>query len=57
MLAPMLVKETGHQHPHLQTAINNYGGLLLAMGKSPVEVQAQLNAIGKPFGIQFGSNA
>ena len=42
---------TCHQHPHLQAAIRNYAGLLHAMGRSQQEIQAQLNAIGKPYGI------
>ncbi|MGA2605065.1 MAG: tetratricopeptide repeat protein [Verrucomicrobiia bacterium] len=45
---------TGQQHPHLQDAISNYAALLQQMGRSPQEVLAQLNAVGQPFGIQFG---
>jgi len=49
-------RTTGHPHPLLQGAIKNYEHLLKAMGRSPAEIKAQLNALGKPFGIQFGSN-
>lgn len=45
---------SGHQHPHLQEAIENYTTLLFRMGRSQLEVLAKLNAISKPFGIQFG---
>jgi hypothetical protein len=45
---------TGHQHPHLQAAVGNYAGLLQQMGRSKAEVLAQLNDIGKAYGIQFG---
>jgi hypothetical protein len=40
----------------LQGAIGNYAGLLEQMGRSPQEVLAQLNAVGQPFGIQFGGS-
>ena len=45
---------TGHQHPHLQGAVGNYARLLSEMGRSQPEVLAELNAIGKPFGMEFG---
>jgi tetratricopeptide (TPR) repeat protein len=35
---------TGHEHPHFRTAINNYGGLLAAMGSSEDEIQARLRS-------------
>ena len=46
---------TGHPHPHLHAAINNYAGLLRAMGRSPQEVLFQLNALGTPYGLSFGN--
>jgi tetratricopeptide (TPR) repeat protein len=45
---------TGHEHPHLQTAIGKYKDLLRKMGRSDQEIRAQLNALGRPFGIQLG---
>ena len=47
-------KATGHQHPHLQMFIANYSGLLSEMGRSEAEVQAQLNALGQPYGLLPG---
>jgi hypothetical protein len=46
---------TEQEHSHLQTAIGNYKGLLKQMGRSQREIQTQLNALGHPFGMQFGS--
>ncbi len=48
---------SGHAHPHLQAAVLSYAGLLQVMGRSEPEVMAQLNAVGKPFGIQFGGSS
>jgi tetratricopeptide (TPR) repeat protein len=45
---------TGHEHPHFHVVIENYKGLLKAMGRSELEIQAQLNDVGRPFGMQFG---
>jgi len=45
---------TEHPHPHLQDAVGNYAGILSQMGRSQPEVLAQLNAVGKTSGIQFG---
>jgi len=46
---------TGHEHPYLQTVIGNYAGLLQQMGRSQQETQAQLNVVGRPYGMQFGA--
>jgi hypothetical protein len=35
-------RSTGHQHPHLQAAVNNYGGLLMQMGMTREQVIARL---------------
>jgi tetratricopeptide (TPR) repeat protein len=48
---------TRHQHPNLQSFTENYIELLIQMGRSQSEVQAHLNVIGKPFGIQLGGGA
>ncbi|MFI5461531.1 MAG: tetratricopeptide repeat protein [Isosphaerales bacterium] len=46
-------RETGHAHPHLIAAINNYGRLLAAMGYRPEQVRARLDEIGCPLGIRM----
>ena len=48
---------TKQPHPQLMSGITSYTNLLSQMGRSQAEVQAQLNAIGKPFGIQFGGGS
>jgi tetratricopeptide (TPR) repeat protein len=40
-------RRTGHQHPHLDDAIGNYGGLLMKMGKSKEEAVARLKGMMK----------
>jgi hypothetical protein len=35
-------RATGHPHPHLQDAVNNYAGLLMEMGRSREQVLATL---------------
>jgi hypothetical protein len=45
---------TGHQHPHLQSAIGNYVKLLKIMGYDQAQAIAELNKMGRLFGIQFG---
>jgi tetratricopeptide (TPR) repeat protein len=36
---------TGHEHPHLSSAIANYSVLLKEMGRSPAQIDAQLEGI------------
>jgi len=50
-------RATGHEHPTLRVAINNYAGLLAALDNSPQQVRARLDEIGRPFGTSFGSAA
>jgi len=38
-------RRTGHPHPHLKDAINNYGGLLMEMGHSRNEVNDRLKRL------------
>jgi tetratricopeptide (TPR) repeat protein len=47
-------RTTGHPHPHLQTAIENYARLLAQMGRSQSEILAQLNALAAPYGVSLG---
>jgi hypothetical protein len=35
-------RRTGHEHPHFRTAINNYGGLISAMGLSQDAIAARV---------------
>jgi len=44
----------GHPHPHLQSAIWNYSGLLSQMGRSEAEVSAQLKTLAHLYGLSFG---
>jgi len=47
-------RATGHEHPHLRDALAGYTALLEALGFSPDQILAQLNEIGRPFGIRWG---
>jgi tetratricopeptide (TPR) repeat protein len=38
-------RRTGHEHPHLRTAFNNYRHLLAEMGKAPAEIEAVIAAL------------
>ena len=38
-------QRTGHQHPHVHTAIGNYMGLLQAMRWSESQIHEQLHAL------------
>ncbi len=33
---------TGHEHPHLQTALANYSGILKELGRSDDDIEAEL---------------
>jgi tetratricopeptide (TPR) repeat protein len=46
---------TQHEHRHLQAAIRTYVSLLQRMGHNQDEIRAQLDALGRPFGIQLSS--
>ena len=37
--------QTGHQHPHLNVALQNYGGLLNDLGQSQGEPQDRIDAL------------
>ena len=45
--------ETGHPHPHLQTAVRNYAGLLEAMGRSDAEVRQELTDVLAEYGLSL----
>lgn len=38
-------QKTGHQHPHFNQAIINYGGLLVDMGKTDSEIKATIESV------------
>jgi tetratricopeptide (TPR) repeat protein len=46
-------RATGHPHPHLQDAVDNYAGLLHAMGRSPAEIRDTLVKLGQRFGVDL----
>ena len=46
---------TGHRRPEVRRVIDNYVALLETMGRNPARIRAQLNDIGRPFGMNFGS--
>ena len=41
-------RDTGHPHPHLRSAINNYGRLLIKMGDSQAQAQEKIEQILEP---------
>ena len=45
--------DTGQHHPHLMTAINNYVGLLMAMGDTREQAMEKVRAVVAPFGISI----
>ena len=47
-------RETGHPHPHLHAAVNNYAALLQAMGRSTEDIRNNLDKLGKKFGVDLG---
>ncbi|MHC4212298.1 MAG: tetratricopeptide repeat protein [Planctomycetota bacterium] len=42
-------RRTGHPHPHLEVAINNYGGLLMQMGHSQNDINNRLKRLAPEF--------
>jgi tetratricopeptide (TPR) repeat protein len=38
-------RRTGHQHPHLRTALANYRGILQALGRSSADIQERLDGL------------
>jgi len=46
---------TGHEHPHFRTAIGNYAKLLEQMGYNQAKIVADLDKVGRPFGMRLGS--
>ena len=46
-------RDTGHQHPHLMTALDNYSGLLLAMGDTDEQAMGKVRALMAAFGVSI----
>ena len=40
-----VTRDTGHPHPHLMDAINNYGGILMALGHTQEQATAEVEAL------------
>lgn len=48
---------TGHEHPHWQTALANYSGLLQAMGLPPEDIARPQDIAGHPTSRHASSDA
>lgn len=49
--------DTGHEHPNWRITKGNYAELLEAMGRTPNQIRARLNEIGREFGMNFDESA
>ena len=47
-------RATSHPHPHFQDAVNNYSGLLGAMGKSQGEIDSVIQGLLQQYGVSRG---
>ncbi len=47
-------RATGHPHPHLNTAFNNYRHLLTKLGDTPTQAQAKLAGLAQSHGVSLG---
>jgi len=45
--------DTGHPHPHLRDAVNNYASLLQAMGNSDDNIKSMIRELGKRFDVDI----
>ncbi len=45
---------TGHRHPHLNAAFNNYFAILTQMGDTPAQAQAKIAALAQSYGVSLG---
>ena len=45
-------QHTGHEHPHLRGAIQNYAGLLEAMGRTEQEADAEIEKLAREAGLE-----
>jgi tetratricopeptide (TPR) repeat protein len=49
--------QTGHQHPHLLAALNNYLSLLLAAGRDEAQARAEIAALLEKHGVALGQQS
>jgi hypothetical protein len=49
-------RATGHPHPHLQTLVGNYTGLLRAMDRNGEEVGRVLSELSDRYGVALGES-
>jgi tetratricopeptide (TPR) repeat protein len=45
-------RRTGHEHPHLRTALGNYASILKALGRSEEDIDAELQKLLVEYGIR-----
>ncbi len=50
-------RATGHPHPHLMAAANNYAGLLAAMGVPRAEADERVKKLFADYGVDIGADA
>jgi tetratricopeptide (TPR) repeat protein len=46
--------QTGHRHPHLHAALENYFGILLAAGRDEAQARAEIDAQLEKYGVVLG---
>ena len=46
-------RDTGHQHSHLKTVLNNYRIMLMAMGASQDVTVEKIGALAKSYGVSL----
>jgi tetratricopeptide (TPR) repeat protein len=51
----LFTRATGHPHPHLEAAVNNYGQLLMEMGRTQDQAMAAVHAIDPELDDSVGS--
>ena len=49
-----LTHGTGHPHPHLRAAVDNYAILLQVMGRGTEDIRSDLEKLGQRFGVNLG---
>ena len=46
------IRRTGHEHPHLHIAQDNYANILKALGRSEEDIDAELRKLLAEYGIR-----
>jgi hypothetical protein len=44
-------RRTGHPHPHLDPALENYASILRDLGRSDAEIRAEIRALQGQYGV------